>query len=123
MDFSEVANLLVISLSNVHRQDIQHLSRILVGGDIVGNVLTGFDKIFLLFRSVRKVSVVMFSAKVNNHNMTVPELASLANKCLDVVKSELKNRDMPVAFLFIGMTERIISAIGGNTTIDQTTLR
>ena len=27
---------------------------------IVGNVLRGFDKIFVLFRSVRKVSVVMF---------------------------------------------------------------
>ena len=29
---------------------------------MVGNVLTGFDKIFVLFRSVRKVSVVMFCA-------------------------------------------------------------
>jgi hypothetical protein len=34
----------------------------LIGGDIVGIVLTEFDKIFVLFRSVRKVSVVMFCA-------------------------------------------------------------
>ncbi len=41
MELSEVANLL--SLSNIHRQDVRHLSRILVGGDIAGNVLTRFD--------------------------------------------------------------------------------
>jgi hypothetical protein len=34
----------------------------LIGGDIVGIVLTEFDKIFVLFRSVRKVSVIMFCA-------------------------------------------------------------
>jgi hypothetical protein len=34
----------------------------LIGGDMVGSVFTGFDKIFVLFRSVRKVSVVMFCA-------------------------------------------------------------
>ena len=34
----------------------------LIGEDIVGSVLTGFDKIFVLFRSVRKVSVVIFCA-------------------------------------------------------------
>jgi hypothetical protein len=33
-----------------------------IGGAMVGNVLTGFDKIFVVFRSVRKVSVVMFCA-------------------------------------------------------------
>ena len=44
-----------------------------IGGVIVGNVLTGFDKIFVLFRSVRKVSVVMFCA------MTI---GILVNSCI-----------------------------------------
>lgn len=49
-------------------------------------------------------------------NMTTTELASLAGKCLKVVRSELTNRDIPVAFAFLGITEKVISAIGGNTT-------
>jgi hypothetical protein len=48
-------------------------------------------------------------------NMTVSEMATLANKCLRVVQSELRNHDMPVAFTFLGITEKVISAIAGNT--------
>jgi len=48
-------------------------------------------------------------------NLTNSELASLANKCLSVVKNELRNHDMPVAFTFLGITEKVISAIEGNT--------
>jgi len=54
----------------------------------------------------------------SHSNMTVPQLASLARKCINVVKSELRNHDMPVAFTFLGITERIISAIGGNYTTE-----
>ena len=60
------------------------------------------------------------ASKVPKNNslekMTNAEMATVANKCLDVVKDELKNRDLPVALLFIDMTEKVISAIAGNTT-------
>ena len=44
-----------------------------IGKAMVGNVLTGFDKIFVLFRSVRKVSVVMFCAMA---------IGILVNRCI-----------------------------------------
>lgn len=60
---------------------------------------------------------IAIDSKSKIENPSIPELASLASHCLNVVKSELKNRDMPVVFLFIGMTEQVISAIAGNTTM------
>lgn len=45
----------------------------LIGGDIVGSVSRGFDKIFDLFRSVRNVSVVMFCAT---------DIGILVNSCI-----------------------------------------
>jgi len=50
--------------------------------------------------------------------MATQDMAHLASKCLKVVKSELRNHDMPVAYTFLGITERVILAIEGNYTTE-----
>ena len=60
----------------------------LIGGDIMGSVLTGFDKIFVLFRSVRKVSVVIFCATAIGmlvSSCNVPVLLAVNPRGYDVV--------------------------------------
>jgi hypothetical protein len=60
----------------------------LIGGDMVGSVLTGFDKIFVLFRSVRNVSVVIFfetAIGILVNSCIVPELLAVKPRGYDEV--------------------------------------